>query len=52
MGAVADSDTRPIAAMDPPGNAYEIYKREVGRDAGLLALSWGGCAVVVAGVDR
>lgn len=34
LWAAADAHGRPIASMDPPGNAYEIYRREVRADQG------------------
>ncbi|KAL4448153.1 hypothetical protein ABPG75_005372 [Micractinium tetrahymenae] len=30
LWAAADAHGKPIASMDPPGDAYEIYKRELG----------------------
>jgi hypothetical protein len=30
LWAVVDEKLAPIASMDPPGNAYDNYKREVG----------------------
>lgn len=29
LWSVADENGQPIASMDPPGNAYDNYKREV-----------------------
>lgn len=29
LWVVADAQKNPIASMDPPGNAFEIYSREV-----------------------
>ncbi|KAL4449367.1 hypothetical protein ABPG77_007011 [Micractinium sp. CCAP 211/92] len=37
LWAAADAHGRPIASMDPPGDAFEIYKREA-REPGELGL--------------
>lgn len=36
LWSVADEGGQPIASMDPPGNAYENYKREVSNIMGIL----------------
>lgn len=33
---MADAQQQPIASMDPEGNAYDNYKREVGLGLGRL----------------
>jgi len=46
LWSVADENGQPIASMDPPGNAYDNYKREaswhtLGLSSGLdMRLGW------------